>query len=314
MGKVNDVGTTQNDKEDPIPTVSIQHASFCILELVRIPNVFTAPADVLAGFFYVGGGFERGWTIVFLSMSSACLYAGGIALNDAADAKRDASTRPERPIPSGRVSRRTALLLAIGLLAAGVGFAASVSPRSAAVAAGIVAAIVIYDVVVKTTPFAPPMMGACRALNLLLGASAMSGAWPWAILLPIGCVWLYITSVTVFARTEADVSTRRRLQAGAGGALLAVVGLSAIAILRQPYHAGYLIVVAGLLIALARTAHAAILSRQPAQVQRAVKTFLLGLVIFDAAIAYAAGGLAAGCLVGALLLPTILLGRKFRAT
>ena len=34
-----------------------------------------------------------------------CLYAAGMVLNDAFDAELDARERPERPIPSGRISR-----------------------------------------------------------------------------------------------------------------------------------------------------------------------------------------------------------------
>ena len=71
------------------------------LELVRPANVATALADVLAGYAVAGlGNPGLGW----LLLSTACLYAGGVVLNDVFDRDLDRIERPERPIPSGRVS------------------------------------------------------------------------------------------------------------------------------------------------------------------------------------------------------------------
>src|SRR5262245_63491269 len=48
--------------------------------------------------------------------AGSLFYSGGMALNDAFDAEIDARERPERPIPSGRVSRGTVLALGFGML------------------------------------------------------------------------------------------------------------------------------------------------------------------------------------------------------
>ena len=89
------------------------------LELVRPANVATALADVLAGYAVAGLGNTRalGW----LLFSTACLYAGGVVLNDVFDRDIDRLERPERPIPSGRVSVAAAAGLGLGLLALGIG-------------------------------------------------------------------------------------------------------------------------------------------------------------------------------------------------
>jgi 4-hydroxybenzoate polyprenyltransferase len=95
------------------------------LELVRPANVATALADVLAGYAVAGlGSPGLGW----LLMSTACLYGGGVALNDFFDRGLDRIERPERPIPSGRVSSRAAAGLGLGLLALGV-IAAALATR-----------------------------------------------------------------------------------------------------------------------------------------------------------------------------------------
>lgn len=95
-------------------------------ELVRLPNVFTALADILLGYFFTHAMYAvtDGWpTLVMLLVSSAMIYMAGMALNDYFDRDVDALLRPGRPIPSGRVSPTAAArlgwsLLAIGLVAA----------------------------------------------------------------------------------------------------------------------------------------------------------------------------------------------------
>jgi 4-hydroxybenzoate polyprenyltransferase len=97
-------------------------------ELVRLPNVFTALADILLGYFFTHAMYAvtEGWpTLALLLVSSATIYTAGMALNDYFDRDVDALLRPARPIPSGRVSAAAAArlgwcLLAMGFVAAAV--------------------------------------------------------------------------------------------------------------------------------------------------------------------------------------------------
>ena len=79
------------------------------VELLRPPNVTTALGDVLAGYAVAGRGQPQ--ALPPLLMATMCLYAGGVVLNDVCDVDIDRIERPERPIPSGRVSRRAAATL-----------------------------------------------------------------------------------------------------------------------------------------------------------------------------------------------------------
>jgi 4-hydroxybenzoate polyprenyltransferase len=96
------------------------------LELVRLPNVFTAMADVAMGFLFTRADFlpgEDGWLLGLLLAASSLLYAAGVVLNDVFDLEVDAVERPHRPLPSGRVSPAVARwlgweLLVVGLAAA----------------------------------------------------------------------------------------------------------------------------------------------------------------------------------------------------
>ncbi|WP_344980642.1 UbiA family prenyltransferase, partial [Streptosporangium fragile] len=85
-----------------------------VLELVRAPAALSVPGDTMAGAPAAGRRATPG-----LAAASVLLYWAGMALNDWSDREIDAVERPERPIPSGRVSPRGALGLAAGLTGAG---------------------------------------------------------------------------------------------------------------------------------------------------------------------------------------------------
>src|SRR3954454_3550433 len=77
-------------------------------QLVRLPNVFTAMADICLGGVAAGGLIERWAMFALLLPASACLYCGGMVWNDVFDVEQDRRERPFRPLPSGRISRRRA--------------------------------------------------------------------------------------------------------------------------------------------------------------------------------------------------------------
>src|ERR671934_2252813 len=95
-------------------------------QLVRLPNVFTAIADIGLGWFgaLAGGVAEGGWpSFVLLLGASSSLYAAGMVWNDYFDIEQDRRERPFRPLPSGRVARREAAGLGGLLLGGGLAFA-----------------------------------------------------------------------------------------------------------------------------------------------------------------------------------------------
>src|SRR4051812_26307866 len=146
------------------------------LELVRLPNLFTAVGDIVAGYLIVSRGVDVSWRdLVILMIASVCLYAGGVVLNDYFDRDVDAVERPERPIPSGRIHERDALKLGVRLLGLGCVFAVGVGVPSLLVAALLAGCIVLYDARGKRIEYVGSVnMGACRFLNVVLGASGIA--------------------------------------------------------------------------------------------------------------------------------------------
>lgn len=188
------------------------------LQLVRPANLVTSATDILGGVCLatlVSTGqpaAEPGWLgAIWLVFSSVFLYAGGIAMNDIADVRLDRVERPERPLPSGRISLTRALVFVIILLVAGVFLAFLHHWYSGLLAIAITVFSYIYNKWSKHHALAGPLnMGILRGLNLLLGLSfvplALAGHYLIAII-PV----IYIFAITMVSRGEVHGSSSRPL-------------------------------------------------------------------------------------------------------
>jgi 4-hydroxybenzoate polyprenyltransferase len=146
------------------------------LQLVRLPTIFTALSNILCGFLITHrvpqikvAELTAQKELWLLLLSTSGLYLGGMVLNDVFDAKLDALERPERPIPSGRISLRSAAILGSVLMLTGVLAAAMAGTPSLIIAVMIVPCVLVYNGFLKSTIAAPPGMGACRFLPFQTG-------------------------------------------------------------------------------------------------------------------------------------------------
>lgn len=290
------------------------------LQLMRLPTVFTAMSNILCGYLMTHSPdihqLSEHTSLICLLLSSAGLYLGGMVLNDVFDAGLDAVERPERPLPSGRISRTSALTLAVALLLSGLLAAAAVGTNSLTLAVLLVAGVVAYDGFLKNTVVAPLGMGACRFLNILLGASAVA-RWPdiWqAPQLGIAAgLFVYIVGVTWFARHETVTGARGSLTVGllfvVAGIIVDGVVLSDSASSPQT-QTGALIALSLIAANLILRCGGAIRSGEPRRVQRTVGFMLLCVIFLDATAVFAVSGSAAlGALVVALVVPATLMKR-----
>lgn len=321
------------------------------MRLFRLPNVFTAMADIAMGFLFVHPQLEPLSTFLFLLVASSCLYTAGMVLNDVYDVEQDRRERPERPLPSGQIDVRWARKLGYGLLAIGV-IAACVAGvrewrlntlgafdpwRAGAVGMLLATCVVLYDAGLKRTFVGPVVMGSCRFFNVLLG---MSTAWltnadgtnadeTWFLsyatsqLLVAGGIGVYIVGVTWFARTEATKSHR-------GPLLLAILvmgfGLFLLAMFpeydREAIHLQLVgrakdfmwpVIVMLLALPIVRRALRAVMNPTPQRVQEAVKLCIFSLILLDAAVCMVLRGYVALGIV-ALLVFGWILGRWVYST
>lgn len=298
-------------------------------ELLRLPNVFTAVADVMMGFLVVQGMFEPAASLGLLVATSCCLYLAGMVFNDLFDARIDAVERPGRPIPSGRISPGVARLTGVVLLCVGLVLPMQVSWQHQlvmpfAVAWSLALCVILYDKWLKHTLLGPVAMGACRTLNVFLGMSLMTGAPSAMHWLLAGGVGVFVMGITVFARGEAEVSARRRLIAGivimlSGIAMLAVAPLFIaenqewrLAGAPRSWHLFWILIAAQIFWRTSR----AVAVPSPRLVQSAVKTSILSLIVIDAAasVPMSAVGLIQPMIILLLLLPAAFLGRWIYST
>lgn len=259
-----------------------------IAELVRLPAALSVPGDALAGAAVTG---TLGWRTTALAASSVCLYWAGMALNDYSDRELDADERPERPIPSGRVSPTTALRVAGGLTAAGIGFSALAGRRAVAVAVPLAGTVWAYDMLAKPTPFGPVVMAAARSLDVVLGGSAAPRrALPAALALGA-----HTCAVTALSRGEVHGSS----PAVARAALATTAGVAtAVAASGLRRGGGVLPRVASAAFAasyamsVGRAQSAAVASPDAGTVRRATGTGIRGMVPLQAALVAGAGAAA----------------------
>ncbi len=281
-------------------------------QLVRLPNLPTALADICLGVLAAHALPRHGGAFAALLLASSCLYSAGMVWNDYFDIEQDRRERSFRPLPSGRVSPKQAARLGMALFAVGVLFAALAGRTSFWVALCLVGAILAYDGWLKRTWAGPLAMGACRFLNVLLGVSACGSLlWPRGAHVAL-VVGLYIVGVTWFARTEAQQSSQNALRGAATVMLLSVILALPLPVFLPPEQRSsvlfpYLLV--GLSFLVGAPVVRAIANPAPSRVQAAVKRSLMALILLDAVLATATAGLI-GLIILLLLAPSLYLNRR----
>lgn len=218
------------------------------LRLMRPANVVTSVADVLAGVAIAGYfiipdiGFGLAAVtgpnlpylpVILLCISTIGLYSGGIIMNDVFDAKLDGVERPERPIPSGLITKNAATIFGgicffIGIFTAGL-----LGRNAQYLAVAIMICCLIYNRFLKHSAiFGPINMGLCRGLNLLLGVCIIPDQveryWYLAIV-PI----VYIAAITMISRGEVHGGSKKTLYSALGLYGLVIASVVYFAVINQ---------------------------------------------------------------------------------
>ncbi|MGC8743047.1 MAG: UbiA family prenyltransferase [Verrucomicrobiia bacterium] len=178
---------------------SILHTLFV---LGRISNLPTVWSNCVAGWLLAGGGSLR--TLLNLCFGVSCLYVGGMFMNDACDVDYDKIYRPERPIPSGKIQARTVWLIAVTLIIIGAVSIFHISDSTAFLTSVLIGLILVYNAAHKKISFSPMLIGLCRLLLYLLGASAavdtFNGLALWSGLV----LALYVVGLSYIAKYESS--------------------------------------------------------------------------------------------------------------
>lgn len=250
---------------------------------MRISNLPTCLANVLTG-AAIGMQFQHPSMakIVSLVVVISCYYCGGMILNDLCDIKYDKAHRPDRPLITGDVSFRNAMIVTVSLFVLPTAILFFVAPHTLPLAAALLACIILYDLLHKKISSSILFMGACRGLvytictvavaNPSQSTAALKASLPFAII-----IGFYTLSITIVARMEnrSIVDWRKWLSIAMPLAVIAIL------FFERPTH---VLSASMALVALAGFMFTAcwFVFINPPLIKLAVLTWLSGMCIVDA--------------------------------
>jgi 4-hydroxybenzoate polyprenyltransferase len=212
------------------------------------------------------------------------LYSGGMMLNDVADVKWDRANRPERPLPSGRISVPVAIAVTAALMIGGAALCVLGAAACVWLTSALVGAIIFYDFLHKPWRGSVFVMGSCRTLLCLVAASAaaehLNVRDHHEVIAKAIALGGYIVGITLFARHEAAPGKSSRWEfiiARLGLGLPPVVGITYVALHRDPVAGLFVLPVILVLGAGIRLA-----VNDKASIGKAVGLLLAGIVLVDA--------------------------------
>ena len=284
------------------------------LKLMRIPGVFTAQADIITGFILTSEHFQHIGSLALLLISSSLIYTAGMVLNDYFDYYIDKKERPKRPLPSGRIKRKTALIIGILFLAGGICAAFFVNIFSFIISIVLTCFVLAYNIKHKKNSLLCLLgIGGCRYLNLLLGFCIipLSGS---AFLIPV-LTGSFTCSISILSKNEVkseNISTAVFFSTG----IIAVVFLLYCFI----YNLNILPNKTGMILCLIWTIFCGIYilkliyRSSPDEIQKTVKTMIFLLVILDGIIVAGMHSVFCSFIVWAMLIPAVLISKKIAVT
>lgn len=172
------------------------------LGLARISNTPTTISNVLAG-AVIAAPLVFSAELVMIIIAVALFYTAGMYLNDILDLAIDREQRPDRPLPSGRISLGEAWAVTLLLFAAGLVLLWFVDRQSFVAGVVLVGVIALYDAWHKGNLIGPVIMALARVMVYVVAffafASEATGElWLW------GAVMLaYVAGLTYIAKTES---------------------------------------------------------------------------------------------------------------
>lgn len=178
------------------------------LELGRVSNLPTVWTNTLAG-LALSGSTAMDWRLPVVLLSMTIAYTGGMFLNDAFDAAIDSEQRPERPIPSGKVSVASVYRAGFAMLGVSVLLIALCALnadgggwKAVGSAIALCALITLYNAWHKGNTLGPVIMGSCRMLVYLTAGLTMTSQPDDMLYLGASLALCYLIGLTYTAKQE----------------------------------------------------------------------------------------------------------------
>ena len=291
------------------------------LVLIRFPNLFTIPSNIIVGFsqlvLFPEAGMEN---LLLLMTTSILLYVVGIIINDYRDLEIDRKERPDRPLPAGKISPRSALAFVFVAAISAIFLATLVGIPSVLLAVILLITIIAYDCWLKNNFLGYFAIALARVINVVLGYSAgitllisnQNEVTRLSVILI--STFLYVTAISYISRKEVESSPKK------SNFQISIVLLSLIpAILTFFTLSGVfkwdlflsLIIFIGMLI---KSLVGKYGSPNPEVAKKIVRNLVLSIIILDSTFLSGTLGFAYGLSLLVLLIPAAILSRRFYVT
>ncbi len=185
------------------------------LELARPLNGSIAFISAwLGGMFASQGNMESlvNIRLLLVSIAALVLLSAGNAINDYCDYNIDRINRPRRPLPSGRIRRRDALIFAIILTVIGIWLGTLINRKAIGFAILVSIALVSYAFWLKRTPFVGNLVvSGLTGLTFIAGGVAIDSVQ--GTLIPAIFAFLFTTAreiVKDLEDTEGDLKNNAK--------------------------------------------------------------------------------------------------------
>ena len=298
--------------------------------LVRLPNIFTAASNILSGYFTIVATVSSSFInlhllyLVGLMTSSSLLYLAGIVFNDYFDIEIDKKERLTRPLPSGKITKRKALTIAISSMIAANVITLVINWTSFIIAIILTTIIIAYDYGLKHNNITGPIiMGLARSINVILGASPalstllLSVTASKMLLFIAISLFLYIVAISILSKKE--VSGKATNLIIISSLSIVFVDIAAIAIagligIFQPAVFAFLVLFSVVMIITFRPILRGLDNLTPIHIRNIIKNMIISIIIIDSVFVSGLIGLPYGLATLLLLVPSVLLSRKLYLT
>jgi 4-hydroxybenzoate polyprenyltransferase len=289
------------------------------LILVRFPNLFTLPSNILVGFVIVSTLSQTAFVqVLFVVTISILIYCVGIILNDYFDFTIDKKERPNRPLPSGKISRKIAIILAFvfSILALILSFIMSV--QTLAISSILLAVIFAYDKYLKKTSVGPYTIATARVMNILLGVSVNInniGNYAQIVILTfvLSITFVYVSLIGFLSRYEI-YGFSNNLKLFLFPTVLGVIITSIILFSYAGFFRYDSLIILALFSFIMGLSFYEISKKDSLDIQKIIQNMILSIIILDSTFLSGIRGIELGLVVLTLLAPLLLLSKKMYMT
>ncbi|MDW0246190.1 MAG: UbiA family prenyltransferase [Nitrososphaeraceae archaeon] len=291
------------------------------LALVRLPNLFTLPSNILVGMATVSSlaftltSFSQFLLLVTISV---LLYCVGIVLNDLYDFDIDKKERPNRPLPSGKISRRSAIVLVAIFSTLALILSLQVSFSTLVISSILFSVIFGYDKYLKNTHAGPFTIASARVMNILLGTSvSLRSVDSYSQIVTLTFIliitFVYVSLIGFISRYEVHgFSDNTKLLLPP--AIVATVISSIILFTLMGFFKLESLIILSLFSFIMIISFSGIYRRDSGRTQQIVRNMILSIIVLDSTFLTGIIGIELGLVVLTLMAPLLVLANKMYMT